>query len=183
VVSNFIKGRGERMKKDDNLIAGRSNKERHEDSLRRKKVFLTAYEEWGTLRKSCELAGISRHTYFTWMQKDFDFQKEMDIRKHAFAEGLEEIALERVRNPDKNRGSDVLLIGLLNANMPQKYRPQFAMSEDSAKELIIEWRKAAKDIKKDKGGEPAELPGVVENTLQEILDRRGSAPEKEEDNE
>jgi len=101
--------------------------------------------------------------------------------KQSFAESLEELALDRVRNPDKNRGSDLLLIGLLNANMPQKYRPQFAMTEDTAKDLIVEWRKAAKDIKKDAEEKPAELTGHVEDTLQEILERRGNAPKEKEE--
>ena len=56
------------------------------------------------------------------------------------------------------------------------------MSEDTAKDLIIEWRKAAKDIKKDVEEKPAELTGHVEDTLQEILERRGKAPlEKHEE--
>ena len=104
----------------------------------------------------------------------------MDHRKLAFAEVLEEIALDRVRNPDKGKGSDLLLLGLLNANNPQKYRPQIAVNEESAKELIIEWRKAAKGAGKEKPEEPELLPNRVEDTLMEILERRGSAPEKEE---
>ena len=98
--------------------------------------------------------------------------------RQSFAESLEGLALDRVRNPDKNRGSDILLIGLLNANMPQKYRPQFAMSEDSAKELITEWRKAAKEVGKDRGEEEEKLPVTVERTLSEILERRSDASEK-----
>jgi type IV secretory pathway VirD2 relaxase len=92
-----------------------------------------------------------------------------------------------MRNPDKNRGSDILLIGLLNANMPSKYRPQFAMSEDSAKDLIIEWRKAAKDVERvarpTKDGNGAELPTSVEQTLAEILEKRRSAPKEREEQE
>ncbi len=105
--------------------------------------------------------------------------------RQSFAESLEELALDRVRNPDKNRGSDVLLIGLLNANMPQKYRPQFAMSEDSAKELITEWRKAAKEVGKDRGEgtDEEKLPVTVEQTLSEILEKRGSASKEKSDDD
>ena len=158
------------------LIAGQNNAQRKVALVKRKGVFLAAYEEWGTTRAACRAAGISRSSYERWHQEDGEFVKELDRVKLAFAESLEELALERIRNPDKNRGSDVLLIGLLNANMPQKYRPQFNMSEDTAKDLITEWRKAAKDAKDAKPEQQADLPDRVEDTLQEILERRGAAP-------
>ena len=162
----------------DSLNAGRSNSDRMKDAAKRRDIFLAAYEEWGTIRKACEIAGVARGTYDRWHTEDIGFVKELDRMKQSFAESLEELALDRVKNPDKNRGSDVLLIGLLNANMPQKYRPQFAMSEDSAKELIIEWRKAAKEVGKGRGEEPERVPVTVEQTLSEILERRSDASEK-----
>jgi len=167
------------VKKVNALNAGRSNAERRLDAARRKKVFLAAYEEFGTIKKACELAGIVRESYSNWHREDIEFVKQLDLVRRAFAESLEELALERVRNPDKNRGSDLLLIGLLNANMPHKYRPQTAMSEDSAKELIVEWRRAAREVKKDVeidgGVEEMPVSDVVEKTLAEILERRGNA--------
>jgi len=166
------------MEERDALVSGRNNAQRKEDAARRKEIFLAAYEEWGTIRKACEITGISRNGYGNWQKGDPEFVRRMDLMRQSFAESLEGLALDRVRNPDKNRGSDVLLIGLLNANMPQKYRPQFNMSEDAAKDLIIEWRKAAKTVQEK--GPDAELPVKVEDTLQEILERRGNAPEKEE---
>ena len=163
----------------NSLNAGRSNSDRMKDAAKRKKLFLAAYGEWGTIRKSCEVAGVSHGSYDRWHVEDLDFVKELDRMKLFFAESLEELALSRVRNPDKNRGSDILLIGLLNANMPQKYRPQFAMSDDSAKELIVEWRKAAKEVGKNRGDvEEEKLPVTVERTLSEILERRSDASEK-----
>ena len=159
------------MKERDALVSGRNNAQRKEDAARRKEIFLAAYEEWGTIRKACEITGISRNGYGNWQKGDPEFVRRMDLMRQSFAESLEGLALDRVRNPDKNRGSDVLLIGLLNANMPQKYRPQFAMSEDSAKELITEWRKAAKEVGKDRGegADEEKLPVTVEQTLSEIL--------------
>jgi hypothetical protein len=167
------------MKDKESLVSGRNNAQRSLDAARRKDIFLAAYEEWGTIRKACELTDITRDGYKNWQAGDPDFVRRLDHMRQSFAESLEGLALERVRNPDKNRGSDILLIGLLNANMPQKYRPQFAMSEDSAKELIIEWRKAAKEVGKNRGEETEKLPVTVERTLSEILERRSDAPEKE----
>ena len=163
------------------LSEGRSNAQRKEDAAKRKELFLLAYEEWGTIKKACEVAGIARDTYGTWTQTDLGFGKKMDMVRQAFAESLETIALERVRNPDKGKGSDVLLLGLLNANMPAKYRPQYAMNEDSAKELIFEWRKAAKEMAKEIPGQKDEvLSSGVEQTLTEILEKRGKSPKEKE---
>ena len=166
------------MKDKEALVSGRNNAQRSLDAAKRKEVFLAAYEEWGTIKKACELTGITRDGYKNWQSGDPEFVRRLDSMRQSFAESLEGLALERVRNPDKNRGSDVLLIGLLNANMPQKYRPQFAMSEDSAKELITEWRKAAKEVGKNRGEEPERLPVTVEQPLSEILERRSDASEK-----
>ena len=171
------------MEERDALVSGRNNAQRKEDAVRRKEIFLAAYEEWGTIRKACEITGISRNGYGNWQKGDPEFTRRLDLMRQSFAESLEGLALDRVRNPDKNRGSDLLLIGLLNANMPQKYRPQFAMSEDSAKELITEWRKAAKEVGKDRGGEAEKLAVTVEQTLSEILEKRGSASKEKSDDD
>lgn len=172
---------------EPSLNAGRNIAERKEDLVKRKQVFLKAYEQWGTVRAACHVVKISRSSYNRWHAEDIEFAGELDQVKQAFAESLEELALARVRNPDKNRGSDILLIGLLNANMPSKYRPQFAMSEDSAKELIVEWRKAAREVAREarptEDGSEAVLPASVAQTLAEILEKRGNAAEKREGQE
>ena len=161
----------------------RSNDQRKDDMAKRKKKFLDSFEACGTIRGACNIVGVARPTYHRWVVEDADFAKEFDQRRVAFAESLEELALDRVRNPDKNRGSDLLLIGLLNANMPSKYRPQVAMSEDSAKDLIIEWRKASREVVKAASSEkPGEdLAPNISDTLTEILARRGNAPKETED--
>ena len=164
----------------DIQLRGRSNAERAEDSRKRKAAVMAAYEEFGTIRKACEVVGIVRGTYTNWHVADHEFAREMDLRKQSFSEGLEEIAFDRVKNPDKGKGSDLLLTVLLHAHNPQKYRPQVAMNEESAKELIIEWRKAAKEVRKEVPDKHEPLPNRVEDTLAEILERRGNAPEEKE---
>ena len=161
----------------------RSNDQRKDDMAKRKKKFLDSFEACGTIRGACNIVGVARPTYHRWVVEDADFAKEFDQRRVAFAESLEELALDRVRNPDKNRGSDLLLIGLLNANMPAKYRPQVAMSEDSAKDLIIEWRKASREVVKAASSEKPEedLAPNISDTLTEILARRGNAPKETEE--
>ena len=152
------------------------------DREARKRVLIATLEEYGTIRKACEVSGVPRKTYDVWNRDDPEFSVSMDLARRSFAESLEEMALERVRNPEKGKGSDVLLLGLLNANMPHKFRPQLALNEDSAKELITEWRKAAKEVKKDKPAqdEAAVLNEDVEKTLAEILQKKGTASKKPE---
>jgi len=168
--------------KEQPLLKNRSNEDRAQDKEKRKALFLVAYEEFGNVRGAVKAVQVSRHTYERWMRDDPDFMRSVERSKQAFGEYLEELALERVRNPDKNRGSDVLLLALLNANLPSKFRPQMSLSEDSAKDLIIEWRQAAKAVRKeeDKGDGSSPLPASVEQTLAELLERRKDLPEKED---
>ena len=164
-------------------------KEAHEerDSLRRiarekkQDVFIAALAEWGTKKKALEIAKIPPSTYAKWYGGDYEFSKRCEEARFSFGETLEGIALERVMNPDKGRGSDVLLLGLLNANMPAKYRPSIAIDQDSAKELISEWRKASQVVKKEVPEE--KLPVGVEKVLEEILEKRGNASKKDDGTE
>jgi len=173
------------MKGKEALEEGNSLEREYGSAQRRKAIFLAAYEEWGTVKKGCEAAGVTRHAYGRWTQRDPDFMRSVDLMKQSFAESLEAIALDRVKNPDKNRGSDVLLLGLLNANMPAKYRPSVAVDQDSAKDLIREWRKASQAVLKNtpvvEGSPDADLPVSVEKTLAEILEKRGNAPKEKDE--
>ena len=169
------------MEEKSTFNAGRSNAERKRDGVQRKALFISAYEEWGTVRKACELTGINRRTYQNWHSGDNEFANEMVHAKRTFGETLEDIALDRVKNPDKGKGSDLLLLGMLNANMSEKYRPNMAMNEDSAREVITELRK----ISREKSGaestqeKGSNLPAPMEKTLAEILEKRGNAPKDE----
>lgn len=174
------------MENPPSLLTNRTNEERKRDAVKRKTRFLAAFSEWGSIKKACELVNIQRPTYKTWLSRDYVFSNDMAEAKRVFAEELEELAYERVRNPDKGRGSDLLLIGLLNAHMPDKYRPAVAMNDESAREVITELRKLSRDQQgRNLAGSAEEgpLPAPVEQTLSEILARRADAPEKREESE
>ena len=149
----------------------------------RRELFLKALGEWGTIHKACSVVDVTRGMYRRWVSEDPEFSGRVDSAKVDFGESLEDIALDRIKNPDKGKGSDILLIGLLNANLPHKYRPAAAMDHDSAKELIVEWRKAVKQVKVDVGPSEAELPAPIERPLAEILEKRGNTAEKREEQE
>jgi len=162
----------------DKMKEAHAGREVLREVARKKKqeIFLAALSEWGTLRKALHLSKLAYDTYKTWHARDYEFAKRCEEARFSFAETLEELALERVLNPDKSRGSDLLLIALLNANNPKKYRPQLQMSDESSKELINEWRKAAQEVAKQRSevSDGVELPEPVENVLTEILNKRSS---------
>jgi len=133
-----------------------------------KKLLLQAVEEWGGNSKAIKVAGISRATYFRWIKDDPGFADDLEQSKVAFGEKMLAVAIDRVQNPDKNRGSDVLLISLLNAFLGHIFKPQMVVGEDSARELITEWRKAARQELTSQ--EP--LSENIEETLDSILDRK-----------
>lgn len=171
------------MTENPSLLANRTNSERKQDAAKRKKRFLLAFTEWGSIKKACEQVNISRPTYKSWLSRDYVFANDFAEAKRTFAEELEELAYERVRNPDKGRGSDILLLGLLNAHIPDKYRPAAVMNDESAREVISELRKLSLAQRDQKPAEEGPLPVPVEQTLSEILERRADAHDQGQESE
>ncbi len=135
-----------------------------------KMKLIQAVEEFGGAMKAVKAAGIHAATYYRWMKEDPAFREEMEAAQKIFGEGMLEIAIDRVKNPDKGKGSDVLLLGLLNAYMPDKFRPAAVVANDTAKELITEWRKAAREQAKEKRENI--LTDNIEDTLDDILNKK-----------
>tara|TARA_R110002096_G_scaffold306135_1_gene500883 strand:+ start:777 stop:1259 length:483 start_codon:yes stop_codon:yes gene_type:complete len=151
----------------------RSNPEnngRSEMMRKNKKVLLAAVEQYGGNTKAMKAAGISKQTYYSYIRNDPDFKEDLEQAKIAFGESMLEIAIDRVKNPDKGKGGDILLISLLNAYMSHVFKPTTVVGEDTAKELITEWRKAARSDAKKKSEQP--LPENMEDTLDDILNKK-----------
>ena len=151
----------------------RSNPEnngRAEMMRQNKKVLLAAVEQYGGNTKAMKAAGISKQTYYSYIRNDPEFKENLEHAKFAFGESMLEIAIDRVRNPDKGKGSDVLLISLLNAYLSHIFKPTTVVGEDTAKELITEWRKAARSDAKQKLEQP--LSENMEDTLDDILNKK-----------
>jgi len=138
-----------------------------------KQLLLQAVEEWGGNTKALKVAGISRTTYFRWVKDDPDFSADLEHSKKAFGEKMLEVAIDRVRNPDKNRGSDLLLISLLNAYMGHIFKPSTVGGEDSARELITELRKTARR----EVGQQEVLSDHIDETLDSILEKKSKEPD------
>jgi hypothetical protein len=75
---------------------------------------------------ACKTTGIARKTVYKWKQRDAQFAQDWDEAIDDGTDGLEDIALERAK-----KSSDRLLIFLLKARRPAKYRDQPITAKDS----------------------------------------------------
>ena len=80
-------------------------------------AFCTALAAVGTVSRACREVGIGRVTAYAWRDEDEAFAAEWDKAKAMGFDALEDEAIRRAFE-----GSDTLLIFLLKAAKPEKYR-------------------------------------------------------------
>ena len=114
-------------------------------SWRIQSKFLKCYTETRSKSVSASYSGVTYRTVSKW-EKDnrFGFAERLEEADFEFCENLEQLALERVKMQDA-KSNPVLLITLLNANLPMKYRPTVVMADDTAKSVLSELRQIAKE--------------------------------------
>ena len=127
-----------------------------EEKAKLKKQFLEEYSKSRTISAAVSGLAVSRRTIHTWFQEDSDFKEKYDEARLAVGESLESTAFTLI---DKmlekgDYGRPVLLITMLNAHLPERYKQSDNTGEDS-RQLISEFRKMAKQ-KKPKVVEQAE---------------------------
>ena len=101
----------------------------------KKRAFLSAFSQVGTVTQAAAVAGISRESHRLWRQQDPEYGKGFEEAKAMACDSLEGEALRRakegVEEPVFHQGqkvgttrkySDTLLIFLLKGAMPHKYR-------------------------------------------------------------
>jgi hypothetical protein len=102
---------------------------------RKKRAFLASFERWANISAACRVAGVDRMTYRYWMEHDEAFALAVGIAAETATELLEEEAqrraVEGAERPVFFQGarvgsivecSDILLMFLLKARAPHKYR-------------------------------------------------------------
>jgi hypothetical protein len=105
----------------------RSTKERQDD-------FLIAFEELANIKGACKKSNVPRRTFYEWLEKDI-FKKKYERSEKIAISVLEDEAYRRaVEGTDKpvfqggvkvgtiKEYSDTLLIVLLKARQPEKYK-------------------------------------------------------------
>jgi hypothetical protein len=90
-----------------------------ERTAARKAKVLNQYRRFGSVGGACAAAGIARRTFYNWLEADREFAGLLQNARDDLADELEEVAMQRATAP---KGSDRLLILLLRANRPWKYR-------------------------------------------------------------
>ena len=100
----------------------------------KKRAFLAAYAEVGTITRAAEIAGVERKSHYLWMAKDPAYVEAFAAAGEQAGDRLEQEArrraIEGVTEPVWYRGqkvgevqkySDTLLIFLLKGAKPEKY--------------------------------------------------------------
>ena len=117
-----------------------------EDVVARQNYFLRAYAEYGTITSACKAVSIDRKTAHRWVSGDMQgFRDRFQEAREEFADSLEEMAFERLKEQGP-RDNPVLLITMLNAHKPNKYRPQASNDDESARQILFEMKNKFKSI-------------------------------------
>lgn len=103
-----------------------------------KLAFLELFPEVGSVKDTCDKLGLNRRTLHHWRTNDLEFEKEYQIAAKQTLTLLEDEAYRRavtgIQKPIFQGGhkvgfvteySDTLLLALLKARDPQKYRERF----------------------------------------------------------
>lgn len=129
--------------------------------------FLAGLKETGTVSNGLRKARVSRSIYNSWLANDPDFPEKVSDARMEFAEALEEVVVGIVMDPEAVKKTPVLAITLLNANLPNKYRPTGIVQEDTARDLLKEWKKAAQRAPKKESVEETPIDKQIESILSE----------------
>ncbi len=116
-----------------------SHKPRHQ----KKRAFLAAYAQLGTITHASEAAGIDRSAHYRWMREDPNYPDAFAAAQEKSIERLERElerrAVEGVEKPVYQGGkkvgtvreySDTLLIFRLKALRPEMYRDRYHVSAE-----------------------------------------------------
>ena len=109
----------------------------------RQEQVLRGFEALGNLTAACEAAGVARKTAEHWRRTDaLGFAGRLENAKGGFGDRLESLAWDMVKRmkPGQN---PTLLICLLNATLPAKYRVQTALDPATARDTLSELRQLA----------------------------------------
>lgn len=98
-----------------------ASKSRTERTAKKKAAFIEGLKLGWSVSKACKKADIGRTTVYAWKEADEDFSNEWDSAIEEGTDRLEDIAHARAM-----RTSDTLLIFMLKARRPKKYREQLA---------------------------------------------------------
>ena len=96
-------------------------------------VLCAALAEGKSIGAACKAAGVARTTYYEWRESSPEFAAQADDAIEAGTDKLEDVAIERAE-----KSSDLLLIFMLKARRPGKYRERHIIEGgDKPIEVVI----------------------------------------------
>ena len=108
----------------------------------RQDAVILAYKNLGTLAKAADAVGLSSDAVYAWSKDNtHDFNTRMAAGYQGYRDYLENMVHERLSNPTGNRGSDVLLMGALNANHPDKWSRNIQVTHEVGREVMATLQK------------------------------------------
>jgi hypothetical protein len=157
-----------------------SSQKEKKTTLERQKEFLIAYAKKGTINGACNESDIHRNTVRHWRETNIVFKEEFETARTQFVEQLEGVAHSLVFEMAKNKdykANPTLLLALLNANAPNKYRRFDTGAGDPAKEVMQELRQQLKEASKEK--KQKSQSHSLENEVENLLKDKGIATDTE----
>ena len=132
----------------------------------KKRAFLAAFAECGTVTHAASAAEIGRSTHYEWIKTDERYAGAYEDAKEAAGDSLEAEARRRavlgVSEPVYYKGevvghvqkySDTLLIFLLKGAKPEKYRDSVNMNPDDAAAVARRIKDALSEIEATDGAD------------------------------
>lgn len=118
-----------------------------------KDKLLFALEQGHTITEAARHAGISRRTVYRQMNRSPRFREQIDEAIEAGTDRLEDMALKRAE-----QGSDTLLMFLLKARRPEKFREHYTHQHSFAQEYFNALERAIEALAANPGEEPEQEP-------------------------
>lgn len=137
----------------------------------RQSAFLQSYGDVGTIRKACLLTEIARGTVEGWMRKDIcGFKLKMSTARELFRELIQDTIWERVKQ-QKPGENPVLILALINAHWPEKYKRDAHGQTTEIQEMMAEWKRWAKDAKRGDSAVPTSSATEEDQARRNAIDQ------------
>ena len=148
---------------------------KYQDIRKKQDAFLSIYSQGASVKLASQGANTTRWSVKRWVDDDLlGFRDRFDSANADFKDSLIEMAMHRL-NEQKATDSPLLLITMLNAYIPEKFRPTSASTEEVAKDTIKEMRTLAKNAFVAKPVEEEELSerSPMQQVEEIILEKKG----------
>tara|TARA_R100000306_G_C4252312_1_gene81052 strand:- start:8 stop:484 length:477 start_codon:yes stop_codon:yes gene_type:complete len=139
-----------------------------EETVAVQDAFIAAYGECGTVRTACTGAQVSRSTVYRWIDDNlYGFKDKYHAAQEVFKEYLQDLAVERVKGQGP-KDNPVLLITMMNAFIPEKFRRDSQGADSISKEIMAELKRWRKESGKKVNTARSEEDDARKNAIDEV---------------